>query len=1661
MKFIEALTASLPNEISIENLQILVTKEKWQQNPEMAAIQCLRIWGKFDINDYLERYPDVAQAKLDPIQHFVKQGIYEKRNFRCLPAINYGYSKVHFAHEYFLQKDYTNALWLYEELAEQIGKNYFATNIAICKKNIDHNIQRKKISVIIPVYNAEKTIARALDSIINQTLSSIEIIIYDDCSTDKTVKIIKKYQQSVDIRLFESKRNVGQGKGRNIALQYASGQYVTFLDADDYYQDNTFLNHLLDEAVAEHADIVVTPYLRQKNGKLTNDSLVEGVMTGREAARKYLSRDFGTHAPGGKLFRTYIARSCSFVEFGYSQDVLFCFKALRMAQRVCASSRHGYVYENDTVSSWRPVQLTELHFFSSLRLLTEICAEIWESSTDFDYFSNALRDFMAIWRTDHAPRLATYLAEHNGEESLRHITSAFDGIGSLLLQVLGNLCPALYGPIPTQSKIYQQVTPAAIDYARSCANTAVRALKRAGIEKGFTHDKELLVIYVSHLSSGGLERVAAQWSTALANQYDILYLLDAPDQISYSYTGRIMKADLFDPAVIYALDQAVFIVDFKYKKPDKEYPICLYCLDHYAFKYIVTVHNTKTCGDYVQKIKEYLGTRDWNSLYAIICVSEAIKNIFEQSYGPCSKVEVIPNPVDFDAIKAAPEFDTIDRPFVLFAGRLNATQHKGLDILLKAWAASSIRTKCHLVLAGGGKIDTAIRELLKSPALAGSVEITGFQKNIYGLMKKALFVVVPSRWEGFSMTIIESLACSTPVLATKVGGAAEVIRDGVNGLLIPVEDVEATTKGLEYLFSHAEDMEGNCRLSVQDLSLSQYRQQLLYLLYDQHRKKNFPKSNGHFKYSIVSACYNVELYLDDFFQSIVDQSIHFEKHIQCIMVDDGSTDNTATIIKNWQTKYPNNIYYFYQKNSGQGCARNLGIRYVQTPWVTFTDPDDFLDINYFKYIDDFLNKEDNIYIISAKIIRYYEDKKIYLDNHPLNFKFKNKINIFNIKDLDKYIQLSMSSAFFRSEFIHKKNIYINENIKPCFEDAHFIARYLINSKDKKIVFMRDLKYFYRKRKDSSSTLDKLFFDKNYYTIPLKYGCISLLEINKNINLDFIKYMVMYHCIWLLKRLLNYPSQINILTKLDKDNCFNLIKICFSYIDDKTILKFNLAGVWFYHKVGILYCFKNKDIQNWYGQIVYIEDYDAYKDEILVRYFIGNIESEVFYIDNNKIIPNYSKIQKDIFLEHTFVLTRYLWLPLKSKNGKLSAIINGQKTRITLSKKQYLNGVDIKNIREIFKEKIDICKNTPNAPWLFMDREIQADDNAEHLYRYVMQHHPEHKIYFVLRRDSHDWNRLYKEGFNLLAYGSKLHEFILRSCSKIISSQIDYYITNYFGDNSLNCKQFIWLQHGVIKDDLSTWLNKKRLNIFLTTTQKEFESIVQDYSRYKFTTKEVKLCGLPRHDALITANKCKTGNILIMPTWRHYLMGEQINHGNIRKKNPNFMQSKYAQSWSSFLNSNELRNIHFKYSIEFIFFPHSNIQPYLDEFKIPNYINIMKHSNSSIQQLFLQSDLMITDYSSVAFEMAFLFKPIIYYQFDEKEFFSSHTYDKGYFDYRKQGFGPVVTDENQLLYILKNIIKNKFKQEYIYIERIKNTFLFRDGKNCDRVYHIIKELEHTN
>ncbi|EAK7042579.1 glycosyltransferase [Campylobacter coli] len=811
--------------------------------------------------------------------------------------------------------------------------------------------------------------------------------------------------------------------------------------------------------------------------------------------------------------------------------------------------------------------------------------------------------------------------------------------------------------------------------------------------------------------------------------------------------------------------------------------------------------------------------------------------------------------------------------------------------------------------------------------------------------------------------------------------------------------------------------------------------------------KYLPKKHkGFTQYTIISAVYNVEKYLDDYFKSIINQRLDFKKSIFMILVDDGSTDNSAQIIKKYQKKYPKNIVYLYKENDGQASARNLGLKYIQennykTPWVTFTDPDDFLDRNYFYEVDKFLatHQDDDICMIGCNIIFYYEKQKIHKDNHPLNFKFKSGVQVKENYNLDSFIQLSAASCFMNIGYLDK--LLFDEKLKPNFEDAKFINEYLLDNINLKSAFLPTVKYFYRKREDGNSTLDNSNKYSDLYLLVSCRGCLKLLQENKFYDI-FIQNVCLYHFFWQIKTLVNSPEKLSFMSESEKQRYLELLDQNFSYIDKNTIMEFNLAGCWFFHKIGILNCFKNEKPP---FQIAYIEDYDPYKEQILLTYYTGDDENiESIFVDGEEVYADYKKIVKYDFLDRVFCYQKRLWAHIpKNAKDKLENFIDGEQSKISFNGKHY-QSINIKDIRQEFQKRLP-----KSNIWLFADRDYEADDNAEYLYRYIMQNHPEQKIVFALRKESLDWERLEKEGFNLVEFGSLEFERIIKKASKVISSHADGYLTRYITSK----QQFIFIQHGVIPNDLSKWLNSKKIDLFVTSTKAEYKSIANDYNHYKFGKKEVALIGLARHDALLKNNQCNARQIVIMPTWRANIVGVALGSSK-RGLQSDFTQSEYFQKWNLLLNSNILQKLCEKYDYTVVFNPHRNIIPYLKEFNIPSYIKIASQ-NESLQKLFCNSSLMITDYSSVAFEMAYLNKPVIYYQFDHEEFFSSHTLQKGYFDYEKDGFGPVVENEENLLKQLENLLQNDCNPFGIYKDNIDSTFAFKDGKCCERIYKVIK------
>lgn len=812
------------------------------------------------------------------------------------------------------------------------------------------------------------------------------------------------------------------------------------------------------------------------------------------------------------------------------------------------------------------------------------------------------------------------------------------------------------------------------------------------------------------------------------------------------------------------------------------------------------------------------------------------------------------------------------------------------------------------------------------------------------------------------------------------------------------------------------------------------------------------KKNGYSKYVIVSAVYNVEKYLNDYFNSIINQRLDFKNNIHIICVDDGSSDNSAKIIKHYQKKYPKNITYIYKENGGQASARNLGLKLLQEDpnlkdkftWVTFTDPDDFVDRDYFYEADEFLAKNKNIVTIHAKQYLYFEQFKSY-QKHPLShFKHDKGLVIKDIQNLRMEVQTSTRSIFLIKNILDN-NISFYEI--QYYEDMAFTIDYYLNCNlNQKVAYLPQCIYYIRKREAANSTMNKSSKDKIYYLDAINICLKTLLDSKNKNNGLFLhaQYSAFSMIIYQIRNLVDNAQKIAFLSDQEKEQYQNLLNKIFELTDSEVISSFNANGNNYFYKFGILNCFKQDTLPY---NISYIIDYDCVKEQILVQYYSRQKTSiESIRFDGNEVYPDYEKIIEHNFLDKVFCYEKLLWVNVpKFTKDKLEIFIDGKQSMIGF--KNYK--ISLKDIRKEF----DLYNNIEDI-WLFIDRDIEADDNAERLYRYVAKNYPNQKIVFALMRDCPDWSRLEKDGFNLVeCYSAEFYQ-IAKKCKFFISS----HTPNGYQVKLNIAQKFIFLGHGADAVDISEYFNKLPIKLRTSTTYEEFNSLFNSKFRYKLTKKEVALTGQARHDALLAGNRTNNKNIMIMPTWRNYLVLPREKTFD-RKIADNFLESEYFIKWLSLLNSNTLEKLANDYNYTITFVPHFNMRDILNYLNIPNYIKIgYREDGESFQKYFQESDLMITDYTSAAFEMGYLKKPVIYYQFDEEEFFNSHTYTKGYFDYKRDGFGPVVTTQEELLIELENLVKNNCQVDEPYRSNIENTFAFRDGKCCKRIYQAIVELD---
>ena len=304
------------------------------------------------------------------------------------------------------------------------------------------------ISIIVPVYNVEDYLKKCLSSIINQTYKNIEIILIDDGSTDKSGMICDEYAL-IDNRIFViHKENGGVSDARNVGIKEATGEWITFIDSDDFVDDN-YIEYLLSLVTENEADISIATYTYLTAKKqITHANGELAIMSDEEAIRRMLLNDGFDMGPWAKLYRSEYFFDILFPVGKLFEDSITTYKVVSKAKKVVFSSKSIYYYVNRSTSTVNSsFNIKKFDLIEMNKLNEDFINKKYPNLTNeakrrviWSYFST-LNQVMASKDKEiidkYTPKLKADIIDNGKFILFKSIIPKRDKIGYLILRLLG------------------------------------------------------------------------------------------------------------------------------------------------------------------------------------------------------------------------------------------------------------------------------------------------------------------------------------------------------------------------------------------------------------------------------------------------------------------------------------------------------------------------------------------------------------------------------------------------------------------------------------------------------------------------------------------------------------------------------------------------------------------------------------------------------------------------------------------------------------------------------------------------------------------------------------------------------------------------------------------------------------------------------------------------------------------------------------------------------------------------------------------------------------------------------------------------------------------------------------------------------------------------
>lgn len=840
-------------------------------------------------------------------------------------------------------------------------------------------------------------------------------------------------------------------------------------------------------------------------------------------------------------------------------------------------------------------------------------------------------------------------------------------------------------------------------------------------------------------------------------------------------------------------------------------------------------------------------------------------------------------------------------------------------------------------------------------------------------------------------------------------------------------------------------------------------------------------------FTIVSAVYNVARYLPEFIASIEAQT-HPLSELEIIMVDDGSTDESASIIREWQARRPDLVTLLQRENGGAAAARNDGLVNANGAWVTFTDPDDVLVPEYMAEVSAAIQRWPELAMVATPRIFLRDGTGEIVNGHALRRLFGASSELKNLNQLPGYFHNSAPTAFFRRKIIQEHDLRFDARIRPNFEDGHFVQRYLLRCDQPEVAFVPAARYLYRKRADLSSALQTGSVDPRRFRDVPRHGYLELLQEASQLcggrPPAWLQGMIIYELSWFISPEDEISGNATACHGSLAVEFVNLLREIRLLLDDDVIDAFQtrpLRSEW-YHLIrhGLV-------DRPWHSEVV-LHRFDRTTNQVQFSYRWTGAEPEMEILQRGTpVAPVAMKVRAWNYFDHVLMRERMVWAPAQST---FAVLLNGRPTPMetdwlpqpTLSlypkPLRRLFGVvpplgppppsRRERVRRLFVLKFvnnPLVRRYFSDAWVLLDRIGEANDSAEVLYSHLRNHHPKVKAWFVIDHRTSEGKRVRKKfGNRVVNYRSLKWKLLMLNARHLVSSHAEVPVINPQEIRALGVDpswKTTFLQHGVIKNDLSAWLNPKSIDLFITSTPDEQASIVGDETSWRYTTKEAKMLGLPRFDDLLRRadnNDEQDRNlVLIAPTWRDWLSKPRRPGEFARDVVDNLAQTEWARNWVGLLTSPELADACHARGLALGFLPHPNLQPALADLELPPHVQPL--SFGDVGTLLARASVLVTDYSSIVFDTALLNRPAVYFQFDEERIEQGgHTGRAGYYDYRLDGYGPVTTTlDDAIEAVITSLDANGHMQQPFLGRASKDFTQIRDGQCCERVVDAIKSM----